>query len=125
MPVIPLIRSSHSQLPCVRVNRWVSSVRNLKFAVVVVLILLALPLCLDSGEGGATIAARVTVRNWLWCPPSLRVEDTRVGAVEVTVCEVGSRGPFADSVAGVLAYVREDVGADVPASQCVQVPAES
>jgi hypothetical protein len=119
MPVIPLIRSSHSQLPCVWINRWVSSVWNLKFAVVVVLILLALPLCLDSGKGGATIAAGVAVWNWLWCPPSFRVEDTRVGAVEVTVCEVGGRGPFAESVAGALAHVREDVSADVPAPQCV------
>jgi hypothetical protein len=83
---------------------------------VVVLILLTLPLCLDSWKGGAAIAAGMAVRNGLRCPPGLRVEDSRVGAVEVPVREVGRRGPFADSVACVLAHVREDVGADVPTS---------
>jgi hypothetical protein len=85
---------------------------------VVILILLALPRCLDSRESGAAVAARVAVRNGLR-RPGLRVEDAVVGAVEVSLRKVRGRGPFAEFVAGLGCDVSEDVGTDVPASQGV------
>ena len=64
----------------------------------------------------------MTIRDRLWGPLAVRVEDARVRSIEVAVREVWRRGPFADPVAGVLSYVCEDVGADIPAAEGVQVP---
>ena len=63
-----------------------SLVRDLKLAVVVVLVLLALPLLLDCWKGGTTGATRMDVWDWLW-GPSLGVEDTWVRGIEVIVGE--------------------------------------
>lgn len=83
---------------------------------IVVLVLLALPLRLDGWEGGAAITPGVTIRLRLWRPVTMSVEDPSVGAIEVTVCKVGSGGPFADRIAGILANVCKNVGADIPAT---------
>lgn len=115
---VPLIKSSLSlfTLVRVRINRRISPIRNLQLAMIIILILLTLPQLLNSRKRSTPISTRVAIRNRLRCPPFIRIENTRVRAVEVAMCEVGSRPPFADPVAGELAHVREDVGADVPAS---------
>ena len=114
--------SSLSYLVGVRVNRRIRSIRNLELAVVIILALLANPLVLDSRERSAPIASRMAIGHWLRRPFPLRVEDTGVRGVEVAVLEIGRRVPGADLVACVLADVLEDVGADVPASERVEVP---
>lgn len=87
---------------------------------VVVLRLLLIPSLLDCWEGGASIAAGVDIRNWQW-GPLLRVEDSRVGEVEVAGVDIGAR-PFSEPVLGVLTDVGKNVGADVPSAEGEEVP---
>jgi hypothetical protein len=104
------------RLEGVRDDRRVVSIRNLKLAMIIVLVLLALPLCLDGWQGGTAIATTVAVRHWLWCPFIVGIEDSSVRAVEVTVCKVRGSRPFADSVTSIFANVGENVRTNVPAA---------
>lgn len=91
---------------------------------VVVLVLLALPLGLDSWQRSAAISARVAVGYWLWRPTHwcVGIEDTRVGVVEVALVEWWRSRPLAQAVASLGCDVGEDVGTDVPAAEGVQIP---
>lgn len=104
------------RLEGVRDDRRVVSIRNLKLAMIIVLVLLALPLRLDGWQGGTAIATTVAVRHWLWCPFIVGIEDSSVRAVEVTVCKVRGSRPFADSVTSIFANVGENVRTNVPAA---------
>lgn len=112
-------------LKCVWDYGRVVSVRYLQLAVVIVLVLLALPLRFDSWKSGAAISTTMAIRDRLWCPLVVGVEDTSVGAVEVTVCKVWGGGPFANPVTSVLANIGKDVGTYVPTAQGIQVPTTS
>jgi hypothetical protein len=112
-------------LKCVRNDGRVVSVRYLQLAVVIVLVLLALPLCFDSWKGGAAISTTMAIGDRLWCPIVVGVKDTSVRAIKVTMSKVWGGGPFANPVTSVLANIGEDVGTDVPTAQSIQVPATS
>lgn len=88
---------------------------------IVILALLLNPLSLDSRESSTSIAVGMAVRNWCWSP-RLRVEDTGVGVVEVAVSEIWLRVPGSQSVSGVGSDVGEDICADVPAAESVEIP---
>lgn len=112
---------AHTHLVSERVNRGVQSIRDLKLPVVVVLILLGDPFLLDSRKGGASIAARMAIRNWRRSP-SLAGENAGIRLVEVSVRESWGRIPRSQSVSSVGRDIGEDVGTDVPSSESVEVP---
>jgi hypothetical protein len=70
----------------------------------------------EKNKKGRYLLKTYAVRNWLWSPFPMSVEDPGVRAVEVTVGEVWGAAPFADPVPGVLGNVRKDVCADIPAA---------
>jgi hypothetical protein len=108
-------------LVLVWVYRGVVSIGYLKFAVVVVLVLLGLPVLLDVWESSAAVSARVAVWNWLGCP-RLAVEDARVAVVEEDLGELRLARPLAQAVTSVLGNVCKNVCADVPSAKCIQIP---
>jgi hypothetical protein len=116
----PLIKSSiiPTYLIRVRVDGRISSIRNLKLAVVVVLILLLLPDSLDSWQGSTAVTAGVAIRNWKWRVLD-RVEDIWVRGVEKLVLERRSGRPFSKTITCFGGNLREDVGSYVPSAESV------
>lgn len=88
---------------------------------IIVLVGRSLPLLLDGRKRSAAVPPGVDIRHWLWSP-FLTVEDTRVAVVEVHGVKGWAVGPFAQAIARMRGDVAEDVGADVPAAEGVEIP---
>ena len=101
--------------------RRVSSVRNLKLAMVIVELLLLDPRILDKRQRGSPITARMAIRHWDWLD-NLGVESTRVRSVEEATTKSRCGTPLAETIASVLSDVGENVRANIPTAESVQVP---
>lgn len=92
---------------------------------VVVLGLLADPLLLDGRRCRTSRATGVAVWNWLWSP-GRGVEDTRIRSIEVVFRKCVAVGvlrvPRSQSIPSGLCNVGEDIGADIPATEGVEIP---
>ena len=88
---------------------------------VIVVLLILLPLLLDSRESGAEITVRVHVWNRLHSE-TLRVENTAIRVVEITVLQIWLGVPASDSITSVCSDIGEDVGTYVPTSEGVETP---
>ena len=63
----------------------------------------------------------MAVGDWLRCPHPA-VEDTGVAVVEVHIGERDTNVPLTQAIASVSGDVGEDVGADIPVTESVEVP---
>lgn len=88
---------------------------------VIVVLLVLLPLLLDARESGAEIAVGVAIWNRLHSE-RLRVENTAIRVIEVTVLKIRLGVPGSEFIASVASDVGEYVGTHVPASKGVKIP---
>lgn len=82
-----------------------------------------LPSLLDAREDGAAGGGiGLKVRTGVAAVSAVLVEDAGVGPVEVHLVELDLAVPGADDITGFIGDELENVGADVPAAEGVEIP---